>query len=342
MERDESCKRQTESRAEPAPGARLGGAESTRGVPKKVAAGSSDLLEEKSPTSEHLEKLLVKSLERCNTSSSIESADLPKEAMDLLEERNHPFERFYYIRVRDRVCETTHRKYVAIRKSYWLYPSLAAETPDFCKEDVEKVTSFAVNRKHKSKTLRDEADISEFLLQFFAGFHVKSGEFVNYLVQEAKPLSSFVSEYNSMGWRHVYCLRFPDFDLNLSDKEQLSLEVNQSVFAFESKYPFKQFFEKFLTSIFNQIRLDRLGLFGQGFCPNDLKSALKFDAKVVKQVRCSHQLLGGQACNLLQKVFAGTFEAPIRLPESLCGSKFVYRPTLQNACISDSLESSAC
>lgn len=286
------------------------------------------------------EKLQVVSLERCNTSSSIESADLPRDAADLSVDRSRPFERFYYIRVRDRESAPTHKKYVAIRKSYWLYPSLAAGAADFCKEDVERVTSFAADRKSRSRWLEREAEVSAFLLSFFAGFNAKSAEFVNYIVQEARPLASFVSEYNCMGWRHVYCLRFADFDLNLGDNLHPALEVNQSVFAIESKYPFKAFFGKLLTSLFNQIRLDRLALFGQHFDPNDLKSALKFDAKSVKQVRSLQQLLSGQASKLLQKVFAGTFEAPIRLPESLCGSKFVFRPTLQHASICDALESS--
>jgi len=234
--------------------------------------------------------------------------------MDLLEDRSHPFERFYYIRVRDRQCEASHKKYIAIRKSYWLYPSLAADSPDFCKEDVERVTSFAVNRKSSSYSISREADISAFLLSFFADFNVKSCEFVNYLVQEAKPLASFVSEYNSMGWRHVYCLRFTDFDVKLSDQQQLALEVNQSVFAFESKYPFKSFFDKLLTSIFNQVRLDRLGLFGQHFDPNDLKSALKFDAKAVKQVRPTHEATGrpGQqaAAESLHRDLRSSHQAP--------------------------------
>ena len=202
-----------------------------------------------------------------------------------------PFERVYYCRVKNRNPFQVKKKgegkgVEEVRKSYWVYPFEAkqGERP----EEVERVTNEAISTKVRSRLLRDKFQILEFVGEFFAKFCFKNCEMVNYVMQEAAPVAGFVSSYNELGWRHIYGLRFSDFDF-YGDEEESLVDVNQSVIIVVSKYPFKGFFARFLMNLFQDIRVLRLQAFSEHFNSEDVSSIAKIDAKLVKQVAFSHQ-----------------------------------------------------
>ena len=225
-------------------------------------------------------------------------------------------------------------KQQAIRKSFWVFPHLPADSAKQTIEEADKLTAVLMDKTFRPHRLTGLHATSSFLTQFFAQFTDKHCRFVSFLRRAEEGRQPQANKFNPLGYRHVYGLVFDDFEL----LQSLSLEVSRSMLLVESAYPFRSFFEKLLRTAFQELRIRRLATFGAKFLLGDspaeqLTESRHYDASGTKHI------LDELGKGFFAKMFTARFDAGIAFPEEHVAQSFSFRPLVQYAHISDCLES---
>lgn len=180
------------------------------------------------------------------------------------------FERFTYCRMKI-VKGDSKEKATQMRKSYWLHPVpkivTAAE-----KEEADLLTTFSFypGGPQIPKTNIGITVPLIFIPEFFAQFKPENLRMFSFVLSKNQRQDEYQNIYNPNGLRYFFGCEFTDFEQLKQEsgtlkKNLAQLDLNQSVMLFESRFPFRTFFEVLLVQLFQSVRVRRLEQYAEHF-----------------------------------------------------------------------------
>ncbi len=160
-----------------------------------------------------------------------------------------------------------------LRKSFWIYPQPKAPLSANEKDEADLLTSFGLNQIESAILKTSKQGPLSFISHFFASFKPENGNMFVFALNKNQHQSEYENQYNWQGQRYFYGFQYSDFEIaHPLDKVKnidFELDVGQGLILIESRYPFRSFFHKLLTILFNEIRFKRLELFASNYNGNE-------------------------------------------------------------------------
>jgi len=227
---------------------------------------------------------------KTNTDLSIDSIEFDDKPFVVTLDGEKPFEKLTLCRYRTRekkpkAGQPEGTKCYSVHKQFWQFPVKPGEDHIEARDEADKLTSIGLPLAFKPESIQGLPECRAYIVDFFNHFNLKSTEFINCMRIEPNQ-QALISEYNPHGWRHLYFLRFPDFEV----VSRSLVEKTTCMIMVESRYPFRRFFKSLLEGIFQEIRIKRLEAFANHFTLQDTPEAAmakgkEFDSNSVRNVR---------------------------------------------------------
>jgi hypothetical protein len=222
-----------------------------------------------------------------------------------------------------------------LRKSFWLFPFPARDLGQDEKEEADLLTTFGFNQALNSRLSVKKLGPFEFVYEFFASFKQEQLNFFSFILNNNKQQAAYENCYNTAGLRYFFGCQFLDFEYQSKTDRRtpldFDLEVSQSLLLFESKYPFRTFFEAILKLVFNIIRVKRLELYAFHYNGNEhdvsnLDHLKKYDCSSVPRVGSTQEILTSVAAPILATLHEQNFKTGVRLTDTCLNQTLEFRP----------------
>lgn len=199
-----------------------------------------------------------------------------------------------------------------LRKTFWIFPSQSKAVTKDEKEEIDLLTTLGFDQsftKTSSQNLILGGDALEFVAEFWPRFNHKDLKMFMYVLNTNQH-NNQPNDYNPNALRYFFGCRFTDFEckdvvakksgsqtsIPQSPGSKKKIVLNQSIFLFETCYPFRRVFKDCLEKIFKLVKVRRLELYGKYFNGDfsDIQNYQKidrYDSSLMNMVNSDHDRL---------------------------------------------------
>ena len=181
-----------------------------------------------------------------------------------------------------------------MKKSFWLYPANESELSANLKAEADILTSLFFDSQKLPKFNKPSSVPLSFISDFFAKYKIDQSIRCTFMVNKNVSEDAYKNAYNQQGNRYFFSCLFDDFEASghsdIRDGSSYSIEQCQTLLLFESRYPFRCFFNGVIERIFNILRVRRLEMYAVNYNGNEMDDgnlglALRYDASTIVEVR---------------------------------------------------------